>query len=36
MLCFIEFKGSVDKMLSRMVHNTNSYKYKGPPDPFAF
>ena len=34
-LCFIEFKGSIDKRMSTRVHNTNSYKYKGLPEHFA-
>lgn len=33
-LCFIEFKGSVDKWLNKWAYNTNTYKYKGPSNHF--
>lgn len=29
-LIIIEFKGSIDKHVNKMVHNTNTYKYKDP------
>jgi len=31
-LCFVEFKGSLDKVISRRVHFTIRYKYKGLSD----
>ena len=34
-LCFNKLKGPIDKWLSRRVHNTNAYKYRGSLDHFS-